>query len=56
MQRILALQALSFNVTSFNEEIAESAESNVCSSETIGTCSAQSVSCQTTSHTDVDFW
>jgi hypothetical protein len=56
MERILALQALSTNTTSFNEELAASTESNVCSSESAGGCSSQSAACQTVDQGTVGFW
>jgi hypothetical protein len=59
MERILALQALSTNVTSFNDNILEgSGESNGCSSESKGGCSSQSVGCggATVDQGTVGFW
>jgi hypothetical protein len=59
MERILALQALSTNM-SFNDNVLEgSDESNVCSSESKGGCSSQSVGCNgglTVDQGTVGFW
>jgi hypothetical protein len=55
MERILALQALSTSIMSFNDELAHSSESNTCSTE-FGICSTMSVACQDTDQTTVNFW
>jgi hypothetical protein len=60
MERILALQALSSNVTSFNDNLLEgSDQSNGCSSESKGGCSSQSIGCNgdlTIDQGTVGFW
>jgi hypothetical protein len=57
MERILALQALSTNVSSFNDQVLEgSDESNLCSSESKGGCSSQSIQCVTVDQGTVGFW
>jgi hypothetical protein len=59
MERILALQALSSNVASFNDDALEgSGESNLCSSESKGGCSSQSIGCggATVDQGTVGFW
>jgi hypothetical protein len=60
MERILALQALSTGTMSFNDQGLEgSGESNVCSSESKGGCSSQSVGCNgdlTLDQGTVGFW
>jgi hypothetical protein len=60
MERILALQALSTSVTSFNDHDLEgSGESNLCSSESKGDCSSQSIGCKgglTVDQPTISFW
>jgi hypothetical protein len=59
MERILALQALSSNVASFNDNDLEgSGESNLCSSESKGGCSSQSIGCggPTVDQPTISFW
>ena len=58
MERILALQALSANTLSFNDNILEgSDQSNGCSSQSAGGCSSQSIDCGgATVDQTVGFW
>jgi hypothetical protein len=56
MERILALQALSAGVTSYNNELLGSDTSNQCSSESGQKCSAQSIACIDIDQGTVDFW
>jgi hypothetical protein len=56
MERILALQALSTGVTSYNNELLGSDTSNQCSSESSQACSAQSIGCIDVDKGTVDFW
>jgi hypothetical protein len=57
MERILALQALSTGISFGNEVLEGSDESNVCSSESKGGCSSQSIGCGgATVDQTVGFW
>jgi hypothetical protein len=57
MERILALQALSTGVSFTNEVLEGSGDSNVCSSESKGGCSSQSIGCDATlDQGTVGFW